>query len=664
MSNTSTDQELSLEEKGDQLPALNFTFKNAQWLLLTVSALVFSVYHIAYGYSYFVNSDQHTIISLCLSVFLMVQLVEADLSRISGKALFAAKVATSALLLYITYYFVTRYSELLSRILNYTQMEYVFALVLIVLILLFTYFRYGFFVSGIVVLSVGYAMFGSYIPGAFGHSSISLARVLERSSLVFDIGLFGFLPGVGAQWIVIFLVYASLLIEFGALQLAIDFGKRMNEHLQSGVPQLAVVTSFVMGSISGSAAANTATTGSVTIPLMKSYGMDGETAAAIESNASSGGQVLPPIMGASAFVMASFLNISYLDVVVGALLPAVIFYLTVSITVYYVSKGYDLSNSDTDEEQILETTQAANQPWYVYLPLLASVLILIYDLGIRQTGPLTAGFHSVISLIGLQLIWNMVLTDDRRSSLRDFGRNLLVGLQKGAIASAEIMVVLGAIAIFVSMLGSGNIVQELSFLMLGLSGELLFPLLLVAMILSIMFGLGMPTVAAYVVVVVFVAPAVGDLGISEFNTHLFVFYFAILSAITPPVALAAVIASGIAEASFTQVAKKAMIMGAPLFILPYTIIYHPSIAQWGSDTPLTFIYLLATFAAIVTIIHFDLDYNEFVSGGIKSVGVGVLVVIMFWGTSTIQMGGFVLAVLVVVAFHYLERQESITATPA
>jgi len=122
-------------------------------------------------------------------------------------------------------------------------------------------------------------------------------RVLERSSLVFDIGLFGFLPGVGAQWIVIFLVYASLLIEFGALQLAIDFGRRMNKHLQSGVPQLAVVTSFVMGSISGSAAANTATTGAVTIPLMKSYGMDGETAAAIESNASSGGQVLPRSWG-------------------------------------------------------------------------------------------------------------------------------------------------------------------------------------------------------------------------------------------------------------------------------------------------------------------------------------------------------------------------------
>ncbi|MFC7157076.1 TRAP transporter permease [Halomarina halobia] len=654
MSNPTPDQELTWEEKGDRLPALDFTLENAQWLLLTLSAVVFSVYHILNGYAYIVNSDQHTILSLGLSVFLMIQLVEADLSKLTGKALLVAKVLGSALMLYITYYFVTMYSTLLTRILNYTQQEYMFALALVALILLFTYLRYGVFITSVVILSFGYAMFGSYIPGALGHSSISLARVLQRSALVFDIGLFGFLPGVGAQWIVIFLVYASLLIEFGALRLAMDFGRRMNRHLQSGVPQLAVVTSFIMGSISGSAAANTATTGAVTIPLMKSYGMDGETAAAIESNASSGGQVLPPVMGASAFVMASFLNIRYLDVIVGALLPAIIFYLTVAITVYYVSKGYDLSEPDSDE-QLLETVQEANQPWYVYVPLLASVLFLIYDLGIRQVGPLTAGFHAVVVLVGLQLGWNLLLTDDRRRALNDYGRNLVVGLQKGAIASAEIMVVLGAIAIFISMLGSGNVVQVLSFLMLDISGGLLFSLLLVAMILSVIFGLGMPTVAAYVVVVVFVAPAVADLGIPEFNTHLYVFYFAILSAITPPVALAAVIASGIAEASFAKVAKKAMIMGAPLFILPYTIIYHPNISMWDSTTPLTFVYLLTTFTGIVTVIHFDLNYNEYVSAAVKTVAVAVLTAIMFWGTTTIQAGGFVLAVLVIAAFHYMER---------
>lgn len=661
MSSSISEEELTLEEKGDRLPSLHFSLDNAQWLLLTLSAVVFSVYHILYSYTFIVNSDQHTIISLGLSVFLMMQLVEADLSKLTGKAFFVAKLIGSALMLYITYYFVTRYSTLLTRILNYTQQEYIFALIFVALILVFTYRRYGVFITSVVILSFGYAMLGSYIPGMLSHSSIDLARVLQRSALVFDIGLFGFLPGVGAQWIVIFLVYASLLIEFGALQLAMDFGRRLNRHLQSGVPQLAVVTSFVMGSISGSAAANTATTGSVTIPLMKSYGMDGATAAAIEANASSGGQVLPPIMGASAFVMASFLNIRYLDVIVGALLPAIIFYLTVSITVYYVSKGYDLSEPKSGE-QLLETTQVADQPTYVYLPLLVSVLYLIYDLGIVQVGPLTAGFHAVIILVVLQLIWNMIITNNRGQALRDYSRNLVVGLQKGAIASAEIMVVLGAVAIFISMLGSGNVVQVLSFLMLNISGGLLFPLLLVAMILSIIFGLGMPTVAAYVVVVVFVAPAVADLGIAEFNTHLFVFYFAILSAITPPVALAAVIASGIAEASFAQVAKKAMLMGAPLFILPYTIIYHPSISAWNSNTPLTFIYLLTTFIAIVTIIHFNIDQNKYVSGAIKIVAAGVLVAIMFWGTTTIQMAGFVLAVLVVVGFHYLERRSSNVVT--
>ncbi|WP_254525875.1 TRAP transporter permease [Natrinema caseinilyticum] len=663
MSNTTSDQELTLEEKGEQLPALDFTLDNAQWLMLTLSAIAFSVYHILYAFTFVVNSDQHTIISLGLSIFLMIQLVEANLDELTGKVLFAAKLVSSALILYITYYFVTSYSTILTRILNYTQQEYVFAIILVGAILLFTYRRYGVFITSVVVLSFGYAMLGSYIPGQFGHSSIQFARVLERTALVFDIGLFGFLPGVGAQWIVLFLVYASLLIEFGALQLAMDFGARMNQHLQSGVPQLAVVTSFIMGSISGSAAANTATTGAVTIPLMKSYGMDGETAAAIESNASSGGQVLPPIMGASAFVMASFLNIRYFDVIVGALLPAIIFYLTVSISVYYVSKGYELSEPASDEHT-LETTQESGQAWYVYLPLAVSVLVLIYDLGIRQIGPLTSGFHSVMSLLVLQFIWKMILADDRGETLRDYGRNLGVGLQKGAIASAEIMVVLGAIAIFVSLLGSGNLVQVLSFMMLDISGGLLFPLLLVAMILSIIFGLGMPTVAAYVVVVVFVAPAVADLGIAEFNTHLFVFYFAILSAITPPVALAAVIASGIAEADFLKVAKKAMILGAPLFILPYTIIYHPSIANWNGDTPLTFVYLLTTFTAIVTIIHFNLGYHEYVNGAIKTVAGGALVAVMFWGTTTIQAAGFAVAALIVVAFHYMERNSSKTVAPA
>lgn len=640
----------------ESLPPLEFTRDNVQWLLLTAITILYSAYHVSYGYAYFVNTSQHTMISVCLSILVITQLIEVDLDTTKGKAIFGARMLMSVVIIYITYYFVSEYYEFTSNVLSFSVIDYVLATVLLFTVMGYTYYQFGKFVTATAIASIVYAMAGSYLPGPFRHSSIAFDRVLQQSVLIFDVGVFGFLPNVGAVWIVIFLIYASVLIEFGALQLAIDTGRTFNEKFHSGVPQLAVVSSFVMGSISGSAAANTATTGAVTIPLMKKYGIDGETAAAIEANASSGGQVLPPVMGASAFVMASFLEISYLAVIIAALLPALLFYLINAVNTYYIAKEYDLVETGGGSDESLATRHAANQPLYIYFPLLGSVLLLIYDLGVVQIGPLSAGFHALMALLALQFVWQMIFANDRTDAARGYVVDLLHGFHKGAITSAAIMIVICAIGVFVSMLGTGNITQVITFTMLDISGGMLLVLLLLAAFLSILFGMGMPTVAAYVVVSVFVVPAVTEFGIAEINAHIFLFYLAILSAITPPVALAALVASSIAGADFFQTAKKAMILGIPMFILPFTVIYQPSLAVWTSETPFVFGYMIVVFVGMITVIHFNVSANRYVEWSVKLVALAAFTAATFWGGTTVLVAAFVAAVLVIAAYHAIEYE--------
>lgn len=631
---------MSSTDQSKQLPTLEdgLSLENVIWILAALLAGFFSVYHVYYAYFRPVPRGRHTIFSIgiALLTFALVQLLKTDLETLQGKlqALVLGGIMVSSTV--FTVYFYQTYRDILNRALFYSQTEYVLAALLVLVIIIGTWMKYGTFLAGVVTLSLLYGAYGQVLPGDFGHAGLSVQRILENTVLTMN-GVYGFIPRIGATWIVIFLIYAGILEAYGALDLILQLGEQISSKFRTGVVQVAVIASLLMGSISGSAAANSATTGAFTIPLMKDRGVKSSTAAAIEATASSGGQVMPPVMGAAAFLIAMLLDIPYIDVIKVSLLPSLLFYLTVSVgTHVMVTKSGRIKQGSTD---------IASRPLREGIPHVVSLGVLVYLL-LQRYDPMTAGGYAILVAIGSQYLWRLVLSDNRLSAMKEATHDTLRGLQIGGVASAPLMVVLGSIAIIVKMIESGNLAQQFTFMMLDLSSGQLFPLLFMAMLLSLIFGMGMPTAAAYIIVALFVSPAVVEFGLDKIYAHLFVFYFAILSAITPPVAIACVITSSISESSFFRSAWEALRLALPAFLLPYVFVLHQSLIQWTMMTPLVFLMVLIGFFGLIMAIHgYAMNHLHIVTRTVALIG-GLLVLLSTQWMANVT--GVVLTSLVIV----------------
>jgi len=477
-------------------------------------------------------------------------------------------------------------------LLDYAPFEYLLAGLLLLIIVEATRRAYGNPFVAVIVVFVGYAYFGEFLPGWLAHSGIDVQRLIEVNVLTLD-GIYGTVPRVGTTWVAIFLVYAGLLEGYGALNMVFAAGGAAEKRFRAGTAQTAVVASLLMGSINGSAVANTATTGSFTIPLMKERGIRSSTAAAIESAASSGGQVMPPIMGAAAFVMAGILNLPYIDVLLFALLPALLFYLSIAVSVQVVSLKQDIiDNPDSVETGADGGENAFGGDAGTFrrgLPLILSVVVLVYYLAVAQLSPLPSAIRAIGVLVIGQFLWQFYLSGFDTASLRKTAGATLQGLQIGAVSNAPIFAVLGSIGILINLINVGSFTRLLTFAMLDQSGGSLLILLFFAMLMSIMFGMGMPTVAAYILVAIFIGPAIVEFGLDQIYAHMFVFYFAILSALTPPVALGCAVACKIADTGFLRTCWDAMKMALPVFLLPYTFVLHRNLLVWDAMTPVVFV---------------------------------------------------------------------------
>jgi TRAP transporter 4TM/12TM fusion protein len=328
-----------------------------------------------------------------------------------------------------------------------------------------------------------------------------------------------------------------------------------------------------MGSITGSAAANAATTGSFTIPLLKRAGIDDESAAAIEAVASSGGQTLPPVMGVAAFLMAFFLETTYARVVAAALVPAMLLYLAVAVGASRLSPADGTVAPDTERSLLAGA--------HFLVPLIA----LAYALTVRNLAPLSAGLWALGALVAAVAVRDVAVGDAPIAALAASGRRTLDGLRQGAVDFAPLAGVLAAMGIVVSLLTQTGLTQRVSLWLVGAAGTSLVAVLAVAALASLLLGLGMPTPAAYVLVVVLVAPGVIRAGVAPIVAHLFVFYFALLSAITPPVAVAVAVAAELADASFLGATRRSLQLGAVAFVLPVAFVATPALVVWTAWTP-------------------------------------------------------------------------------
>ncbi|MHC1759761.1 MAG: TRAP transporter permease [Negativicutes bacterium] len=439
-----------------------------------------------------------------------------------------------------------------------------FGALLTIILLAATWIVYGVPITTLMAVALLYLFFGQHLPGDLGHPGVHVERAISNLSL-FTEGIFGSALAASATVISAFIIFAAFVQVSGGGELFMDLSIAAFGRFKGGAAKVAVFGSTLFGMISGSAAANCAGVGMITIPLMKRSGFPPIVAGAIEACASSGGQIMPPIMGAAAFIIAEILGVSYSEVIIAAIIPALIYYGALFVAVDLYARKHDIQDAPVEREVKLKEVLA--KKGHTLLPLVVLIL-LIAD----QRTPQMAALGATITVVLVSF-----LRKETRFTLKMLGD----GLYQGAVGILEIAVICASAGIVLAVFTATGIGLQLSAAIIDLAGGSLFMLLFLSMIASLILGMGVPTVAAYLILAVLVVPALIEFGVVPMAAHLFIFYFGIISAITPPVAIAAYVAGGIAGADPVKVGFAACGFALPVFLVPYVFVYQPALIFMG-----------------------------------------------------------------------------------
>jgi TRAP transporter 4TM/12TM fusion protein len=505
-----------------------------------------------------------------------------------------------------------------------SQMDMVFAIPLFLTIMGLTYREFGVPFVAVVGGTLFYAYFGYMIPGVFGHAGLGFNRIVQVS--VTDItGIFGSLTQIMAAWIALFFLFAGLMQGYGAFDIIMRGAVKLSSKVSSGVALTAVIGSSIMGSINGSSTANTGITGSITIPLMKENGMKPSSAAAIEAVASNGGQIMPPIMGATAFVMASLLARPFSDILIAGIIPAVIYFICIGFAVHFTAvRELELNNFSEDDMQVdvdnEERSDLLGSQEYTKSELVMEtirfglpVVLLIYYLAIAQYTLITSAFRASLFLFATGIGFPILYYRSWESVL-DVISDTMEGLFIGATLTASVGIVIAALNVVADVLLTTGVPSKLTLALMEIAGGVMFIAIFLAVVMCIILGMGMPTIAAYLIVALLVSPAIiNNFGVPELTTHYFVFYAANLSTITPPIAASVIVATGIAGSNFWRTSVQAVRLSAPIFVFPFTFIYNPGIISPTMNFEVIYLGILTLVGALSLI--YGLNYPRNIKRG-------------------------------------------------
>jgi TRAP transporter 4TM/12TM fusion protein len=471
----------------------------------------------------------------------------------------------------------------------------------------------------LVLSGLAYALLGQYIPGRLGHRGFGLDFVAE-TLLLGDLGIWGSLVGVAATVIAAFTLFGSFLLHTGGGRAFMDLALRISGRSTGGGAKIATVASSVFGMVSGSSVANVATTGNFTIPLMKRLGYPASLAGGVEAVASTGGQLAPPIMGAAAFIMAEILGIEYIRIAAAALLPALLFYLGVFVTVHITAREQQLGQVPDSE---IPAWRSVLQ-WRRLVPILAAFGGLAY--GILNGNSLqTSVFYGIVgTLVGL-VVTRVGASGEVEEPM---ARQVAKALDDGGKGMVIVGILLAGAQILVAMINLTGVGITLSSMIVG-DGAL--PVLVVGLIVALVcmvMGMGIPTTAAYVLVAATLAPALIKIGVAPLTAHMFVFYYATLSVITPPVCVAVFVAAGIAQTPWWSVARQAVKLGAVTYVIPFLFLLYPGMLEQGTRWQ----YLEAAASGTVFVLAFAHMF-----GGAKATGNRVVDSIAWFAVAVIAV---------------------------
>ena len=468
-----------------------------------------------------------------------------------------------------------------------------------------------------------YAFIGEHFPLMIQHSGYSFERIITQIGLS-NQGVFGIPLGVSASYIVLFVIFGALLERSGAGKLFMDLAMSLVGRFRGGAAKVSVVASALFGSISGSQVANVVTTGVLTIPLMKRGGYKPEYASAVEAVASTGGMILPPVMGAVAFLVADFLQISFAQVALAAAIPAILYFVAVFIMVDLRAAKDGLKAAEVEE--VIDMKRLLLTKGHLMLPL----LLLVYLLMVLQMTATTAAFWAIVSVPVVCLF---------RKETRMSFKQISVALQEGIKLSLMVVAACSSAGIVIGVIDMTGMGLRFSSVLLELAGGNLLLLCILTMIASIIMGMGLPPVASYLVLAILAAPAMTTLGVPPLAAHLFIFYYGTLSAITPPVALAAYAAAGISQTSPLKVALLACRIGLVAFIIPFMFVYGPALILEGSVVSIIF----ATISALIGVYAIGVALEGYFTAPVGIVSrfllfIGAILLIMVgWGSDLIGL---------------------------
>ena len=473
-------------------------------------------------------------------------------------------------------YILIEYNELVLRAGITTPMDFAVGLMGVLLVIEATRRVVGLPMLIVILLFLIYAFAGPYMPGIMAHRGLTPQQLVGHLFYTTE-GIFGIPLGVSSTFIFLFILFGAYLESTGLGKFFINLANSIAGWASGGPAKVAVLSSGLMGTVSGSSVANVAGTGSFTIPMMKKLGYDKEFAGAVEAAASTGGQLMPPVMGAAAFLMAEFVGIPYIEIVKAAVIPAILYFSGVWLGVHFEAKRKNLQGIPHSE--LPKVWDLFRERGHLAIPLVVIVYLLV-----SGYTPMRAALFAIVLSIAASFL---------RKSTRMKPIEIIRGLEKGAKAVLGVLVACASAGIIIGVVTKTGAGLKLASALLSFSGGMLLPTMFFTMITALLLGMGVPTTANYVITSTIAAPALIQMNIPILAAHMFVFYFGIIADVTPPVALAAYAGSAISGGNPLKTGVNASKLAIAAFIIPYIFVLSPVLLMIDA-TPLNLLYSLVT----------------------------------------------------------------------
>ncbi len=558
------------------------------WYLLVVVSVSMIAYHLWYILSLPYEPQVHSIFHLgfALSVLLLISL--KDKLSFLHLLMFVVSLA-------VTLYFISNYDEILSNP-SYPPVPALIAGILAALVVFYmTYEVFGLVFPGLTAIGVLYMAFGSQLPRWIRAPECDWDRLITllSSDVTSPWGIYGNLLILSANYLFLFIFFGAALEAFGGLRFIKTVGFLLASKFRSGAAALSIFTSAFLGSVTGSTVANITITGSFTIPLMKNSGYKAEQAAAIETAASSGGQILPPIMGATVFLMAGYTGIPYIDVVKASFIPAIMYFAVLLLYAELNAKKLDIK--PLPPQKINKADLLWDAPIFL-VPLTLLMILLINGFSLMRT---ILWCLACVSILG-------TICSQRKSAQLEW-REVGSRLMNGIVSGSQIAVVLALIGVLVATVEVTGLGMKLGNILVAVGAQKMFFLLLLTMLTGLILGVGLPTPAAYIICATILSPAMIKLGVPLLQAHLFPLYFAVFSHLTPPVGIGLMVACKMAESDYIGSALEGIKAASSSFLLPFFFIYTPAILlQWAggmSEVILHFLVVILSFLGLTILLN-------------------------------------------------------------